>query len=159
MSQKGILMKKLPCAAFTAAFVLLFSQSVLAGRFQPEECPCYQDMIDLTADAECTSYFDYFESGRGRKNISRQLVWQEFLPEGDPNAICTRLNVKASRDFGNRIDVFVGAPEGNTCLPDESITTERCGTNPELELTSREIDACNRILKESKRTVQRLPDC
>lgn len=124
--------------------VAFLSGNAHSAKVDPESCPCYESMVEVTNAASCMVFDEYRKQGHGKWGWTKQLMWVD-------NEACYRLNLsKASA----RIDSYIGETSGIvTC---DYIEGDRCLVSG---LTETEITACERVLRNSKRSIQRLPDC
>lgn len=159
-----------------ATGLLLLCTTVQAGRggkgggkADPQDCPCYQEMVDLTAQAECTTYHALSKVGKGRTGITRTLLWHEWdypdpatEPDAEATLCCGILSASSIRDEALAAH---GEADGSSCyLPDPRDEWDhRCldVQNYCLKkgLTAKQVDACDLVVKASARDIEDLPEC
>lgn len=164
-----------PTTLFIIASVLLFASSPVqarkgggGGKADPQDCPCYAEMVELTAQASCTSYSILRKVGKGRTGITRYLLWHgEYFQKPDAEEgilmrCCSLLSASSIRDEALAAH---GEADGSGCyLPSPLTEPEHPCLNTanyclEEELSAQQVEACDLVVKASARSIDDLPGC
>jgi hypothetical protein len=147
--------------------LMLFATSALAGKpkTDPAECPCFDLMIELAAQTECTTFVNSIRVGKGKRNTIKRVLWLDSDPtlETDEHTdtdtdTCYLVDVNTPEA---RVDAYSGFPNGgSTCfyatgVPDRP-DPPRCRLT---DLSGSELKACFSTLENVKSDVKDLPEC
>ena len=135
------------------------------GKVDPSDCPCYDLMIDLAAQTECTSFVNNIRVDKGKRGTIKRVLWLDHDPEleADPDTnddtdSCYLVDVNTPQA---RVYSFSGFPSGGTTcyyatgIPDRP-DPPRCRIGG---LTDSELKACFATLDSVRSEVQSLPYC
>lgn len=155
------------CSTVALASLVLLSTPALAknAKTNPTDCPCYDLMIELAAQTQCTTFVNYFRYGKGKRSTIKRVLWADHNPEKetDPETTfdtdtCYLVDVNTPE---TRVDSYSGFPNGgSTCFYATDIPNrpdpQRCRVTG---LTDNELKACFSTLDIVRRDVQGLPEC
>lgn len=153
-------------AIIIASMVLLSTPAMAKkSKTDPTDCPCYDLMVELAAQTQCTSFVNYIRVGKGKRGTIKRVLWLDHVPEKetDPDTTfdtdtCYLVDVNTPEA---RVDSYSGFPNGgSTCfyatnVPDRP-DPPRCRV---AGLTDREVKACFSTLDIVRRDVEDLPPC